>query len=361
MTNKRLHHLTSAALLSAVLFACTPKSNITIKEIGHVSSTEPGYALGVSGHYATFINDSLHILGGCNFPETPAAEGGTKRYYKGGLTAPSAYGAALTYDERFVIIIGGMDEQGAKSSVLSIDLVTGSVTTLPSLPCTLDNATGTLIGDVAYIVGGNADGKPSCRLFTLNLDNMKDGWCELTPMPSRPRVQPVCATIGHKLYLWGGFCPADSIGDAHTHTDGLCYDPSSDEWTPLPDIIVDGDTLTLSGGAACAIDEYHIAATGGVNKDIFTDAISGRYRLINKSDYMLQEPAWYRFNDRLIIYDTRTSEWQCIARDPAFARAGATLTSHNGTLFYVGGELKPGIRSPKIYRIGCKDKHNRIL
>ena len=50
---------------------------------------------------------------------------------------------------------------------------------------------------------------------------------------------------------------------------------------------VEGCEMTLAGGIAWA-DGRTIYATGGVNKDIFLDAISGRYKLVRQTEYLLQ-------------------------------------------------------------------------
>ena len=45
-----------------------------------VPAFEKGYEHGVSAMYTAATDDALYIAGGCNFPDTPAAEGGNKVY-----------------------------------------------------------------------------------------------------------------------------------------------------------------------------------------------------------------------------------------------------------------------------------------
>ena len=40
-----------------------------------------GGTQGVSAPYAGTIDGKIIVAGGCNFPDTPAAEGGTKKFY----------------------------------------------------------------------------------------------------------------------------------------------------------------------------------------------------------------------------------------------------------------------------------------
>lgn len=355
-------------LIGAALLGCngSPEGASPLKEAGTMPAIEEGFELGVSACYAATYNDTLYIAGGCNFPDTPASQGGAKRYYKGiykaamsdtlqwteagKLPATSAYGANIQHGSK-LIIAGGMNENGATSAVIIIDLAYGcSIDTLPSLPCTVDNTAGAVSGNKLYVAGGNTDGKPSRRTFVLDLADTSKGWSELTPMPSRARVQPVCAATSTALYVWGGFTPADSCGDAMVHTDGACYNFGENCWRTLPDVTDGATTLTLSGGVAALIDDSTIVAAGGVDREIFTDAISGRYTLIAKEDYMHQPDAWYKFNPRLMQYNTCSDSWTLLHSGEPFARAGAMMTTSGNTIYYVGGELKPGIRTPQIQR-----------
>lgn len=353
-------------LIGVALLGCTNnhKGASPLVKAGTMPAFENGYELGVSACYAAVYDGALYIAGGCNFPEKPAAEGGAKRYYNGiykavlgdtlvweqvaTLPAASAYGATVQAGSRW-IIAGSMNSDGATSGVYCLDLEKGSeAVALPSLPCTIDNTAAAINGEKIYVVGGNADGKASNRVFMLDLAATEKGWQELPAMPSRARVQPVCAATVEALYVWGGFCPADSINDAVTHCDGARYIFAEQRWEKLPEVVIEGEEepFSLSGGVATLCGD-RIVAAGGVNKDIFTDAISGRYTLTSKEEYMHHPAEWYRFNSRLAAYDPQKGCWELISNDKAFARAGAAMTANGNDIIYIGGELKPGIRTPE--------------
>lgn len=331
-----------------------------------VPAFEKGYEHGVSAMYTATTDDALYIAGGCNFPDVPAAEGGKKVYYKGiyriatdvegkwemigELPEASAYGVCVQSADRW-IIAGGMNSEGASDRVYSIDLATMQIDTLPSLPCTVDNAAGAIADNTLYIAGGN--GKAGNMMFALDMQNGTQ-WNELPKMPSQPRVQPVLAAARDAIYVWGGFSPATEEHEAIVHTDGVKYDIAAGEWQPIGDVTADGKTVTLSGGTAIAINDSTIIATGGVDKDIFLDAISGRYELVAKSDYMYKPAGWYRFNSRLMQYSTANGEWSVLSDDSRHARAGALLVKQKNSLYLVCGELKPGIRSTEISRISIR-------
>lgn len=64
---------------------------------------------------------------------------------------------------------------------------------------------------------------------------------------------------------------------------------------------------------------------------------------------------WYRFNKRILAYDIRSQRWQTITCTPDVARAGAALVTCGESIFYINGELKPGVRTPEITRITIKE------
>lgn len=75
--------------------------------------------------------------------------------------------------------------------------------TLPSLPVTMDNMAGALVGHSLYIVGGNVNGIPSSAMYMLDLSDLSGGWKRETDIPGEPRVQSVCVAQDGKLYVWG--------------------------------------------------------------------------------------------------------------------------------------------------------------
>lgn len=349
-----------------LLTVCLPliakaQTSYSIKTMVGFPSGEAGYGLGVSACYAGMIGDRLIIAGGCNFPDA-----GKKKYYAGIYAAkasddsldwklvgylpePAAYGGVVALGDS-LILIGGNNCEHSLKTVLSVRLNgrKDKVVTrlLPPMPLTVDNmAVAHSFGQV-YVLGGNQNGAASSALWRWNVGGKK-GWKRLLPIPGNPRVQPVCVANNDKLYAWGGFF-ADGLHST-VATDGYCYDAISDTWKLLDspkDSI--GNSLTLSGGTA-VLAASKILCMGGVNKEIFWDAISDSYRLVSKEDYLQKAPNWYRFNGYLLQFDLGREEWNILpSYDKRLARAGAQLVKWNDKFFYIGGELKPGVRTPEI-------------
>lgn len=325
-------------------------------------SAEPGYSLGVSACYAGRIGDWLVVAGGCNFP-TP----GNKTYYAGIYAAridrdvlawrfvgmlpePAAYGGVAACGDS-LLLIGGNNREHSLSTVYSLHLDGAGekavVRRVAGLPVTADNMAVAQSGNRVYVVGGNQNAKPSADVLCASVSGGGLQWKRLAAVPGSPRVQPVSAACGDRLYVWGGFFANGE--NSEVHTAGCCLDVNTGEWTPLKTPrSAKGEEATLTGGIAWT-DGARILATGGVNKDIFLDAISGRYELVAKDDYLAQPIGWYRFGGSLYEFDTAKCEWLPTRfADSALARAGAAAVPAPVGCYYIGGELKPALRTPQI-------------
>ena len=327
---------------------------------------EQGFDKGVSACYYGVINGYLYIAGGCNFPDKPVAEGGKKRFYKaiyaaklnaegdrlewktvGQMPQPAAYGVSVTY-ENSLIFVGGNNETGGLTTAIRLrPTATGmQQEALPSLPHALDNMAGAVVGHILYVVGGNCAGVATQKTWSLDLKNTaKEGWKEEPSIPGIARVQPIAATLeGGLLGVWGGFAPKTDSKAAQLAMNGASYNAGCGTWTALPvptDAI--GEEVFTGGATAIATPQKGVVVVGGVNKDVFLAAI-------NKlpEGYLLHEPEWYRFNNRVLCY--RDGNWTQLLQHPSVARAGCALAYWDGWVYVVGGELKPGIRTPEIVR-----------
>lgn len=122
----------------------------------------------------------------------------------GQLPQAAAYGVTIS-TEKGLICVGGTTATHSLSDVflLSLQKDTLKRDTLPSLPVTMDNMAGALVGHSLYIVGGNVNGIPSSAMYMLDLLDLSGGWKRETDIPGEPRVQPVCVAQDGKLYVWG--------------------------------------------------------------------------------------------------------------------------------------------------------------
>lgn len=371
--------------LSLFLFlsAALPLSAQHVRSVAGFPAAEPGYSLGVSACFAGQIGDYLVVAGGCNFPEA----GKPKKYYAGVYAAridratlqwrlvgflpeAAAYGATVASGDS-LLFIGGNNTEHALAAVYSVRLNSAgtdvSINRLADLPATVDNMAVALAGNDVFVVGGNQNGKPSNAVLRYELGSNSVNQASKTiaqgsnsvnqganstssadlRIPGAPRVQPVAAAYNDKLYVWGGFY-ADGE-QSKVHTDGYVYDVNAKEWGALAaPRSADGEEMTLSGGIAWA-DGNRLYATGGVNRTIFLDAISGRYECVKKDDYLKQPIDWYKFSGNLYVFDAVAGQWLTTTfANQTLARAGAQAVPTQLGVYYIGGELKPALRTPEI-------------
>ena len=348
----------------------------------------------VSGHYAGWLNGSLSIYGGCNFPDVPCADGGQKVYY------PIAYGASVQVPGG-VIYIGGMDATRSYSECVFHSATDGSATPLASLPKPLDNFAAAYHDGMIWVAGGQSNGVPNTEVYALPYPDDAKAWTIAATLPDECRLQPCVAVQntakGFALFIFGGYQPKAEIQEAKVYTDGVYMTiaelkKGSTQWKRTAPAVVNENenadakrasvattealALQRSGacdlnchpeanqkseirnqkslqaivGSTCATSGYsHVLFFGGVDHDIFLSAIEGK----QDSLYLRHQPEWYRFRSDVLTYHTITDSWGLLPGDSLLARAGACLTAEVGGKgwSYSGGELMPGIRSKDVSHI----------
>lgn len=320
---------------------------------------------GVSAPFAGICGQVLLVAGGCNFPNIPAAEGGKKAYYKevwgldlsnnqwmkvGYLPHKVAYGTCVSVSEG-VICIGGMNE---KKSLTAVTLLGWDVQKqrliikkLPQLPFAVDNGAAAVLGRVIYLTGGNQGHNHSNSMLYLDMDKLEDGWQPCPDYPGAMRLQPVMVSSEGKLYLMGGFESFEK-NKPILSTSVLSYNPVLGRWSEIGELPVDADgsPRCMVGGCGVSIGGK-IFLMGGVNYTIFSRALSGDA----PADYLSKPVEWYRFNSDLLSFDIKNGQWHIVSSYPALARAGAAVVTNGNRVFYICGELKPGIRSSVVSKL----------
>ena len=319
------------------------EEQFSVRRVYGFPAGERGIEQGVSACFAGAIGHRLLMAGGCNFPEVPAADGGKKRFYRGiyaarlvkddslnwkkvgELPTETAYGVSVTL-ENGVVCIGGCNASGALRTVVHIRMENEKavIDAWPELPCTMDNMTGCRVGRYIYVGGGNCDGIPGSQVLRLDLQNVKHGWVHCTAFPGNPRTDKAPATL-----------PLE--GCAITTDDGT--------WSQEP-IPTDktGAPIFLGGAASVGLPTGETLVVGGVHRDIFLQALNNP-----QPDYLRHPAEWYCFNPDILLYDY--GEWRLVGRSQVTARAGAALVWFENAVYLIGGELKPGIRSPHIFKL----------
>ena len=326
---------------------------IKIQELSGFPSQEDGISYGVSACFAGIIGNRLIMAGGCNFPNKPAAEGGTKRYYKGiyactikkshhldwkligFLPEEAAYGISITTKDG-IICIGGKNNRHSLTSVFVVHLVNDKavITTLPSLPYPIDNSTGCKSSKNIFIYGAG-------QICKMNLSQIDKGWTIFDKF-ERQRYQPISGILDGKMTIWGGFLPKSQNDTARLCLDGFtCGGKITKRTIPVDER---KESIALSGSASVQYGWNKIFAIGGVCKDIFLIEFNHP-----NSTYLRHPIAWYRFNPHILLFDR--NKWKILGTSKLTARAGASLAIKRRDIYVIGGEVKPGIRTASVLKI----------
>ena len=315
---------------------------------------------GFSGAFSGNIDGQAIVAGGCNFPNTPADEGGTKVFYNtvyalrgqqwrkiGELPQALAYGVSVTTKEGIICMGGNDGKQSTKNVFLlktkSKSLLGVITTPLPSLPLPLDNFAGAVASDgTIYIAGGQSNGVASQQAFSL-----KPGakhWKELPLMPDATRIQATAVVQnganGPLFIVFGGY----SNSTNQVATESLIYDIKAGTWRKTSPIVADGKAIALVGAASISSGSMFVVCFGGVNKERFEAAIQGKYG----DDYLKHDAEWYKFRSSLLIYNTITNTWVTETSSPLLARAGMSVIPMGNQWMIVNGESKPGVRAKEV-------------
>ena len=391
----RLAPLTKSVLFVLsliILTACTETQKEQSMKIDITTLTTQGLQgdlqKGVSASYAALIDDNLLVAGGCNFPDKLGFEGGKKVFYDeilhfnktqnqwqtiGKLPEAAAYGVSVAIPDGY-LWIGGQTATNSLANCYKVQYSKEKALTLnsfPALPEPLDNFSGASVGSKVFVAGGNASGKASNKVFYINTATDKE-WKQLPDFPGDARVQPVLAAIEKDndtlLYVLGGFFGGDATKTPTMGEKILAFSLKQQQWHEVAlQENPNKEIFSLTGATALAIDNRYIACFGGVNHSLFINTITDLYHLGKDtsltddqrkqknydymSHYMTQPIEYYKFNQECYLFDTHTKQWSVLNTQPDFARAGATLVGTPSEFYLIQGELKPGVRSPKTYKL----------
>ena len=309
---------------------------------------DAAYAKGVSAPFCGVVGEVLVVAGGANFPDKSLLEGGAKRVYAdiwayeagdwvhaGVLPDSTAYGATFAVDGA-LILAGGNVCGVTTDKVYELKLQDGKAVlrALPPLPVPMEQGGWTRDGDRLYLVGGvGTTGVYACTVGTYE-------WSKVADLPE-PLVQPVAFASGGKLYVWGGFNPETlEVSDKGIVLEGGAWRATA----PIP------DEGTFVGATGATLPDGRLAVVGGVNRAIFARALHNTPE--DRIPYLSKEPAEYQFRQDVYAFDSATETWSLLAADTACALAGPGVAAFGANALYVaGGELKPGVRSPRIFTL----------
>lgn len=400
-------------MLVAVLFVGTLNAAVQLEwREGPELPPAPGQAKqpGLAGAFAGVHNDALIVAGGANFPDglpwskLPDGSSPQKIYNKdiyvlqhGGIWKISdvrlpkgySYGVSIQTEDG-LLCIGGegceyVDGEIWKFKSNEVFLIRhlgeGRIeidqTAMPSLPKAVSAMAGSKLGNHVYVAGGN-DGSTETKFFwRLDLENLNSGWETLEPWPGQPRSHLVAAVQNDGrndcFYIFSGRYNDPDTGWICLK-DSYKYEPGTGAWTKLADVgtnLSDKEPVCVMAASGIRLGVNHIAVFGGAAGDLFLEVeqyISKQIKILQDAglteevdaltakrvDLYTKHPG---FSRDILVYHTITDTWVPVGTVPESIVDGLTVGSYVTTtavqwgrdIVIPSGEVRPGVRSPKVW------------
>lgn len=342
-------------------------------------------SIGFAGMAAGVSNEVLLIAGGANFPEKLPFLGGEKHFTdsiyvlekkgntfkwntknKSVLPAPIAYAGYAT-TTKGVVLVGGDNAEGISSAAYVLkwhkkkQIV--EIINLPNLPVAVTAPSVAAIENTVYVACGDEAANSSDRFFSIDLSKKNPKWTELPKAPKALANASLVNINDKRLYLIGGRTKtAKGISDLHSSV--YYFDLLKKEWKQVADISDDNSITPFTATAAFAIDNKYILLSGGDKGNVFhrienyfyqmasADSEKEKQKLLAEKDELVMHHQG--FSTDVLLYDIKENKWRKIGGMPYAAQVTTSAVKWNNDLFICSGEIRPGVRSPKIIRIQLK-------
>lgn len=356
--------------------------------------TQPGLA----GPYIGVTEGALVLAGGANFPEGMPWEGGIKQYYDGifyltkredgtiewklsasVLPQPLAYGGCVPVPGG-LFVFGGKNISGAtdQSWLVNLDPVTGScqIDEGEPLPMALSDFAFAVVGDYVYVAGGGDQAGVSTNTFwrypVSGANALKGGWQQLEDLPGPPRSFALAASQSdgkhNCFYLFSGRTITHD-GSISLLQDGYVYDPELGRWSRLNQNVA----FTVMAGTAFPLGAASIVFPSGADGELMSRELALRDTLqlaqsasdsseMKRLDRALTghitgHPG---FKTKIRIFNTITQEMEIRGDLPTTGQVTTTVVSWDGGFILPSGEIRPGVRTPKVLKI-IPENHKKTL
>lgn len=315
--------------------------------------------IGTSNMLAATIDKYLILGGGVNFPHQPAIEYGERVSHKSlhlitpvdntlkiidstEFEIPVSEGASVVYSN-MLFYVGG-------NRILKINTINNKlhVQEYASLPFKISFCIAHQHDGILYYGLGTIDGAFSNRFFAFNLFTKEN--IELPSFPMPGRMQCVSALFDDEIVVFSG-------GNTTAYTDGYKYNIKKKVWSTIRDVTVDGKAISILGAGHCKLDPYKLIVIGGFNEEIWNLANDKLNNLIGEERdqfrrmYFSQDIDFFKWNKKVLIYDYIKDTWSSPGEISFEAPCSNALIFLNNNIYSIMGEIKPGIRTPNIYRI----------
>ncbi len=328
--------------------------------------------IGLSGIITGVIGNQLLIGGGNNFPAGLPWEGGIKKYYNdvlvysmshdslvhsGSFKLPSNVSyAAIAQTPDKIMYAGGENENGPVSQVYCIQKSKGAtgfdVITWPDLPEALTNAVAVATNSALYVFGGANSKGVSDKVWALYFDQLTAGWKHVSDMP-QPTSFAAASLLNGQVYIMGGRCKgADGISKIYNQV--FAWDIENNIWyekAALPE--------TVSAATAITSSDSSILFIGGDKSVVFSEVELLAAKIAATSDTTIKkeltaiknnlQKTHPGFSKDVLKYNRISNTWGSYAQLSFTAPVTTHAFISNSKIYVPVGEIKPAIRTPKIW------------
>ncbi len=385
---RRLSCLSLALFL--ILFCCvTTAAPLQWDELPPLPNAD-----GVAGPFVGIHNDALIVAGGANFPQ-PVWEtqktwyddsyvllretsGGDTRYrWLTGfrLDKPTAYGASVSTPHG-VLCMGGDDAHGTFDDVFLLRWNPAGKTLerqpLPNLPRPCTNPGAAMVGNTVYVAGGMTGTTLesaqhnfwSLDLSALGTDAL--AWREVLPWPGPSRALAIVAAqhngVHECVYVLSGRRqdadgPGEFLTDLYESTPTLYRPEAYDAATGIYGAAVNpwrrraDAPRCFMAGTGIAVGQSHLYILGGADGSLFHEADA-------------LKDAHPGFPKEAFAYHTITDTWTSAGPMPANHVTTTAVRWGGDTvkdpIIIASGEIRPRVRSPKVWRIQATSQASRF-
>ena len=322
--------------------------------------------IGTAGVLSGVLEGKYVVVGGgANFPYDSVLNGGAKKLYSDvylleekdnklevvehiNLDNEIGYGASVTV-ENGVYYIGGSANADADNDILFLSMKDEklNVEKVGDLPFTLQNGAAVEHNGKLYVMSGKQGGKATNKMYSYDLATKEV--VELAPVPGQAtRTQAVSQVLNGNLYVFSG-------GDAIAYTDGYKYDFDKNEWTAVASVELNGKGISLLGANSAKLNDKEMLVIGGFNKEVYDNAVANLGTLKGealtefRAGYFGADPAEFNWNREVLVYNAEANTWKSLGQIPFDAPCGEGLAVIGNKIFSINGEVKPGVRTPRMY------------
>ncbi len=369
-----------------------------------------GYSVqpGLAGPYSGVDDDMLIVAGGANFPDKVPWKGGTKVYYneifllqKDGdtyswkksepkLPFAAGYGGAVSTPAG-LFCFGGNTSNESISESWFINYIPENgaieITSGPQLPVRLTNFAFAKVDNTIFVAGGVSEPSGTSKKIFLSLDISNTNsaewkWETLPGWKGQPRAFAVATAQSNGatncFYLFSGRNIKEN-GEVEILYDAHVYNPSLKQWSLISNgknknfpvmagtaFPIGASTIVFASGASGELMqkqleiEQQIAKLQNIpdkNEATKSELEQAQRKLLN---HLENHPG---FGNEIIGFNTLTNKTFELAMLPTTGQVTTTAVQWGNDFVIPSGEIRPGIRTPKMLKIQViKDaKHLRLL